>query len=66
MRTSCCLAILASFAAIVPALGQTAAEQAECKAGYEKFCEGVVPGGGRIVKCLASTSINCHLSASGS
>lgn len=52
MRTSCCLAILASFAAIVPALGQTAAEQAECKADYEKFCEGVVPGGGRIVKCL--------------
>jgi hypothetical protein len=35
------------------AMAQTAAEQAACKPDYEKFCKGVMPGGGRIIACLA-------------
>ncbi len=30
----------------------TAEEQTACKADYEKYCKGTVPGGGRIVACL--------------
>jgi len=42
-----CLGLCAGAAA------QTAAEREACKADYQKFCSGVVPGGGRIVECLA-------------
>lgn len=35
------------------AVAQTAAEQAACKADYQKFCSGVLPGGGRVLECLA-------------
>lgn len=30
----------------------TAAQRDACKADYETFCRDVIPGGGRIVKCL--------------
>jgi hypothetical protein len=35
------------------AVAQTAAERAACQADFEKYCEGVTPGGGRVVECLA-------------
>ncbi|PBC07635.1 cysteine rich repeat-containing protein [Mesorhizobium sp. WSM3859] len=50
------LFLLAQMTASV-ALAQTAAEREACQADYEKFCKGVQPGGGRIIKCL-----NDHLS----
>jgi hypothetical protein len=39
----------------VPALAQdmTAEQRAACKADYDKFCHGTMPGGGRIIACLA-------------
>lgn len=30
----------------------TAEQKAACKADYEKYCKGTMPGGGRIVACL--------------
>jgi cysteine rich repeat protein len=30
----------------------TAAQRDACKADYEKYCSGVMPGGGRIIACL--------------
>ena len=30
----------------------TAEEQAACKADFQKYCKGTVPGGGRIIACL--------------
>jgi len=57
MRIAYCIAFLGVLIATSTAHAQTAAEQAACKADYEKFCASVMPGGGRIVKCL-----NEHLS----
>ena len=34
----------------------TAAQRDACMGDYEKFCKGVVPGGGRIIACLAKES----------
>ena len=42
------LAILAT-----PAGAQTAAQRAACEADAKKFCAGTLPGGGRILQCLA-------------
>ena len=38
-----------------PAIAQdmTAEQRAACKGDYEKFCEGTMPGGGRIIACLS-------------
>jgi hypothetical protein len=30
----------------------SAADQAACKADYQKYCKGTMPGGGRIIACL--------------
>jgi hypothetical protein len=35
------------------ALAQTAAEQAACRADFEKLCAGTKPGGGRVLACLS-------------
>jgi len=53
------IAILAgalALTALTPALAQeiTAAERAACQVDYDKFCKGTFPGGGRIIRCLAS------------
>lgn len=45
------IALALSSAAI--AQTPTAAEQAACKADTEQHCKGVLPGGGRILVCLA-------------
>ena len=31
----------------------SAAQRDACMGDYEKFCKGVMPGGGRIIACLA-------------
>ena len=38
-----------------PAIAQdmTAEQRTACKGDYDKFCAGTMPGGGRIVACLA-------------
>ncbi len=46
------LALLAASLA-TPALAQTAAQRAACEADSKKFCAGTLPGGGRILVCLA-------------
>lgn len=35
------------------ALAQTASERAACHGDVKTFCSGVMPGGGRILNCLA-------------
>jgi hypothetical protein len=34
----------------------TAEQRDACKADYQKYCKSVVPGGGRIIACLAKES----------
>ena len=34
----------------------TAAQRDACMGDFEKFCKGTVPGGGRIIACLAKES----------
>jgi hypothetical protein len=34
----------------------TAAQREACTGDYEKYCKSVVPGGGRIIACLAKES----------
>lgn len=31
----------------------TAAQRAACKADYEQYCKGTMPGGGRVLACLS-------------
>ena len=33
----------------------TAAQRDACMGDYEKYCKGTVPGGGRIIACLAKS-----------
>ncbi len=53
MRTAILTALLA-LGSLAPALAQdmTAEQRAACKADYDKYCKGTMPGGGRIVACL--------------
>jgi hypothetical protein len=44
------------FASSVFAQELTAAQRDACMGDYEKFCKGTVPGGGRIIACLAKGS----------
>ena len=34
----------------------TAEQRNACMGDYEKYCKGTVPGGGRIIACLAKSS----------
>ena len=45
------IAALALTLQVAGAQDRGAAREA-CKPDYQKFCSGVMPGGGRIVKCL--------------
>jgi hypothetical protein len=45
-------AIVSGCSTIALAQTLTAEEQAACKADFQKYCKGTVPGGGRIVACL--------------
>jgi Cysteine rich repeat len=53
MRIALSLLFLGAVVISGPALAQTAAEKAACQADFEKFCQGVEPGGGRIIECLS-------------
>lgn len=53
MRAATIAAAVLFAATAGDAMAQTAAEQAACKADYQKFCSGVIPGGGRVLECLA-------------
>ncbi|MER8772439.1 cysteine rich repeat-containing protein [Mesorhizobium sp. M0028] len=53
MRFGLGVLFLATQLAATAALAQTAAEREACQADYQKLCKGVLPGGGRAVKCLA-------------
>ena len=44
------------FASAAVAQELTAAQRDACMGDYEKFCKGTVPGGGRIIACLAKES----------
>jgi len=35
-----------------PAVAQTTDQRGACKADYDKYCAGTLPGGGRVVACL--------------
>ncbi len=41
------------FASSAIAQELTAAQRDACTGDYEKYCKGTVPGGGRIIACLA-------------
>ena len=43
------------FATLGAAAAQdfTAAQREACKADYEQFCKGTMPGGGRVLACLS-------------
>jgi hypothetical protein len=49
-------AAAALFASGALAQELTAAQRDACMGDFEKFCKGVVPGGGRIIACLAKES----------
>jgi hypothetical protein len=54
MTRALILAAAFGLFALAPAMAQeiTAAERVACKADYEQFCRGTIPGGGRILRCL--------------
>jgi Cysteine rich repeat len=47
-------ALLLASSAIAQEL--TAAQRDACTGDFQKFCKGTVPGGGRIIACLAKQS----------
>ncbi len=53
MRVALLTLILLVGSLATPASAQTAAERAACEADTKKFCPGMMPGGGRILDCLA-------------
>jgi Cysteine rich repeat len=53
VRLSIAVVVMAAgFSTAVFAQTLTAEQRAACKGDYEKYCSGVMPGGGRIVACL--------------
>ena len=44
------------FASGATAQQLTAAQRDACRGDFEKYCKGTVPGGGRIIACLAKQS----------
>ncbi len=58
--TRLCIAVVAfaigfstaGFFASALAQNLTAAQRTACKADYDKYCTGTMPGGGRIIACL--------------
>lgn len=53
MRFALVAIFLATQLAPTMAFAQTAEQKAACRADYKKFCTGVMPGGGRLIKCLS-------------
>ncbi len=53
IRTGMLIVMLAVSSLATAALAQTAQERAACHDDAQKLCAGVMPGGGRILDCLA-------------
>jgi hypothetical protein len=51
MRFLIAAVLIAGFSSA--ALAQTAEQRAACEGDAKKLCSGVIPGGGRILDCLA-------------
>jgi Cysteine rich repeat len=47
------LALVLGFSTTAFSQDMTDAQRAACKADYDKYCKGTMPGGGRIIACLA-------------
>ncbi len=45
-------AVAFGFSTMAVAQNLTAAQRTACKADYEKYSSGTMPGGGRIIACL--------------
>ena len=54
LRTILTAAALLCLSQAVSAQELTAAQRDACMGDYEKYCKSVVPGGGRIIACLAA------------
>lgn len=54
----CFVALTLLSPTLVSAQEITAAQRTACKDDYEKYCSNVMPGGGRILACLAKESAN--------
>jgi len=46
------LAVVFGFSTAALAQELTTEQRDACKADYDKYCKGTVPGGGRIIACL--------------
>ena len=46
------LALAIGFSTTALAQELTAEQRTACKADYDKYCTGTIPGGGRIIACL--------------
>jgi Cysteine rich repeat len=47
------LAVVFGFSTAVLAQELTAEQRDACKADYDNYCKGTMPGGGRIIACLS-------------
>ena len=56
LRTILTAAALLSISQAAFAQELSAAQRDACMGDYEKYCKSVVPGGGRIIACLAKES----------
>ena len=56
LRTILAAAALLSISPAAFAQELTAAQRDACMGDFEKYCKSVVPGGGRIIACLAKES----------
>ena len=48
--------IAIGFSGVAQAQTLTAEERTACQADYDKYCKGTMPGGGRIIACLARSA----------
>lgn len=46
------LILVAGFSTAALAQALTAEQRIACQADYNKYCQGTIPGGGRIIACL--------------
>ena len=56
IRITLVAVVLCTSASSAFAQELTAEQRNACMGDYEKYCKGTVPGGGRIIACLAKSS----------
>lgn len=52
VAATCLIALLMLSLSLAMAQGDRGAARAACEGDYRKLCNGVMPGGGRVLKCL--------------